>query len=77
MTGSSENPRLVAHIVGAEKNGSEEDARMVGVGRVEGRNNFLVVMIAFFHAMFSSMMILPQRTVLHLLLYEKLERLRR
>ena len=77
MTGSSENPRLVAHIVGAEKNGSEEDARMVGVGRVEGRNNFLVALIAFVHAMFSSMMVLPPRTEQHFWLCAKLQRLRR
>ena len=68
---------LIAHIVRAEKNGSPEDASMVGVGRVEGWNNFLVALIAFVHAMFSSMMVLPPRTEQHSCLYVKLQRLRR
>ena len=64
-------------MVGAEKNGSPEDASMVGVGRVEGWSNFLVALIAFVHAMFSSMMVLPPRTEQHFWLYVKLKRLRR
>ena len=68
---------LIAHIVGAEKNGSPEDASMVGVWRVEGWTSFLVELIALVHAMFSSMMIFPPRTEQHFCLYVKLQRLRR
>ena len=56
---------MVAHMVGAEKNGSREDASVVEVERVEGCNNFLVALIAFVHDLFSSMMILPTRLELH------------
>ena len=52
-------------MVGAEKNGSREDASVVEVERVEGCNNFLVALIAFVHDLFSSMMILPTRLELH------------
>ena len=64
-------------MVGAEKNGSQEDASVAEVERVEGWNNFLVALIAFVNAMFSSMMVLPPRTEQHFCLYVKLQRLRR
>ena len=63
-------------MVGAEKNGSREDASVVEVERVEGCNNFLVALIAFVHARFSSMMVLPTHLELHFWLYVIL-RLRR
>ena len=68
---------LIAHIVGAEKNGSPEDARMVGVWRVGGLTIFLVERIALVHALFNPTMIFPPRTEPCFCLYEKLQRLRK
>ena len=59
MTDSTENPMLNAHMVGAEKNDSPEDASTGGEGRVEGWISFLVRIIALPHARFRSATIIP------------------
>ena len=68
---------LVAHVVGAEKNGSREDASTGGVGRVEGWTSFLVKLIALLHALFSSAIIVLLRLEQPLCLYVTLQLLRR
>ena len=68
---------LVAHVVGAEKNGSPEDASTGGVGRVEGWTSFLVKLIALLHALFNSVIIVPPRLEQPFCLYVKLHLLRR
>ena len=68
---------LVAHKVGAEKNGSPEDASTDGVGRVEGWTSFLVPLIALLHALFSSVIIVTLRLEQPLCLYVPLQLLRK
>ena len=68
---------LVAHIIGAEKNGTPDDASLVGVGRVEGWTSFLVDLIALLHAMFSPVIILPPLREQPFCLYVKLHLLRK
>ena len=68
---------LIAHVVGAEKNGSREDASTGGEGRVEGWTSFLVKLIALRHARFSSVIIIPPRQEQPFCLYVKLHLLRR
>ena len=68
---------LVAHVVGADKNGSPEDASTGGVGRMEGWTSFLVKLIALLHALFSSVIIVTLRLEQPLCLYVTLQLLRR